>query len=117
MLSESQKQFIFKRSLFHKISGYLVWSIGLSTAAAWCVMWWLKPTMVNPQAVLDLLKTKKDAGIELSPVTDIALLAVTGSTAVSAFFVILLVLVFFMRNWNKKEHQYLEIIEHLQKQD
>ncbi|MCU7834308.1 MAG: hypothetical protein KZQ83_03560 [gamma proteobacterium symbiont of Taylorina sp.] len=115
MLSESQKQFIFKRSLFQKISGYLSWSIGFSTAIAWGLIYWLKPEMVNPQMVLALLQEKRDSGIDISQLTDISVLAVTGATAISAFFVMIIILVFAMNSWNKKEKQYLEIISSLEK--
>lgn len=115
MLSEAQKQFIFKRSLFQKISGYITWSIGLSTAIAWGLMYWLKPEMVSPQAVLALLKEKSNNGVDLSQLTDVAVLAVTGATAVSALFVIIILLSFGMNSWNKKEKQYLQIIATLEK--
>ncbi|MCU7938211.1 MAG: hypothetical protein KZQ64_13155 [gamma proteobacterium symbiont of Bathyaustriella thionipta] len=115
MLTETQKQFIFKRSLFQKISGYIAWSIGFSTAAAWGLMFWFKPEMVSPQAVLDLLKEKSESGLDLSPLTDIAVLAVTGATAISALFVIIILLAFIMNSWNKKEKQYLSIIDSLEK--
>ncbi len=55
MLTQAQQQFIFKRTLFQKISGYIVWSIGVTTALAWGLMFLLKPEMVNPQAVLALI--------------------------------------------------------------
>lgn len=115
MLTETQKQFIFKRSLFQKISGYIAWSIGFSTAVAWGLMYWLKPQMVNPQAVLALLKEKSDSGMDLSQVTDIAVLAVTGATAISALFVMIILLAFIMNSWSKKEKQYLDIINSLEK--
>ena len=115
MLTETQKQFIFKRSLFQKISGYVSWSIGFSTAAAWGLMYWLKPQMVSPQAVLTLLKEKSDSGLDLSQLTDIAVLAVTGATAISALFVMIILLAFIMNSWSKKEKQYLEIINSLEK--
>ena len=116
MLTETQKQFIFKRSLFQKISGYVSWSIGFSTAAAWGLMYWFKPELVNPQAVLALLKEKSDSGIDLTQLTDIAVLAVTGATAVSALFVIIILLAFIMNAWNKKEKRYLDIIACLEKE-
>jgi len=115
MLTETQKQFIFKRSMFQKISGYLAWSIAFSTALAWGLMYWLKAEMVSPQAVLALLKEKKDSGLDLSQVTDIAVLAVTGATAISALFATIILLAFIMISWNKKEKQYLEIIDSLEK--
>lgn len=117
MLTQAQQQFIFKRTLFQKISGYIVWSIGVTTALAWGLMFLLKPEMVNPQAVLALIKSKHDSGIDLTQLTDIAVLAVTGATAVSAVFVSILLLVFVMRAGNKKEQQYLEIIAALKKSD
>ena len=116
MLSEAQKQFIFKRSMFQKISSYVTWSIGISTATAWGLMVWLKPQMVNPQAVLALLKEKNNNGIDLSQVTDISILAVTGATAVSAVFFIIIFISVLMSAWNKKEKQYLDIIENLEKE-
>jgi len=87
MLTETQKQFIFKRSLFQKVSGYIAWSVGVSTAMAWGLMYWLKPEMVNPQAVLAILKAKKDSGVDVSQLTDIAILAVTGASAISMVLV------------------------------
>ena len=115
MLTETQKQFIFKRTLFQKISGYISWSIGLSATAAWGLMYWFKPEMVSPQTVLALLKAKSDSGIDLTQLTDIAVLAVTGATAISAIFVIIILLAFIMNSWNKKEKQYLDIIARLEK--
>ncbi len=116
MLSEKQKQFIFKRSLFQKISGYLSWSIACSAAIAWALMYWLKPQMVNPQAVLAMLKEKNDSGVDLTQLTDISVLAVTGVTAISALFLMIIVLAFAMNSWNKKEKQYLDIIADLEKE-
>jgi len=115
MLSESQKQFIFKRSLFQKIAGYLHWSIGFSTSIAWGLIYWLKPEMVNPQAVLSLLKEKNEQGVDLSQLTDISILAVTGVTAFSGLFLMIIILAFAMNSWHKKEKQYLEIISTLEK--
>ena len=117
MLSEAQKQFIFKRSLFQKISSYITWSIGLSTAAAWLLMYWLKPQMVNPQAVLAIIKDKSDSGVDMSQITDIAIMAVTGATAISVVFLTIILLVFVMQSCNKKEKKYLEIIAALDKQE
>jgi len=115
MLSQAQQQFIFKRSMFQKISGYIVWSLGLTTLLAWGMMFLLKPEMVSPKAVLAIIKTKSDSGIDLTQLTDLAVLAVTGATAISAVFVSILLLVFVMRSCNKKEQQYLEIIAALEK--
>ncbi|MBE9526513.1 MAG: hypothetical protein IME94_06000 [Proteobacteria bacterium] len=115
MLSEVQKQFIFKRTLFQKVSGFLTWSIGCSSAIAWALIYWLKPEMVDPQTVLQLLKEKKASGIDLSQLTDISILAVTGVTAISALFFMMIVLALLMYSWNKKEKQYLDIINSLEK--
>ncbi len=115
MLSEKQKQFIFKRSLFQKISSYLAWSIGSSAAMAWGLMYWLKPEMVSPQTVLAILKEKNDSGVDLTQLTDISVLAVTGVTAISALFLMIIVLAYAMYSWNKKEKQYLDIIAGLEK--
>jgi predicted metal-binding membrane protein len=115
MLTETQKQFIFKRSLFQRVSGYIAWSIGVSTAVAWGLMYWLKPEMVNPQAVLAILKAKKDSGVDVSQLTDIAVLAVTGASAISAVFILLVLLAFMISSWAKKEKRYLDIINHLEK--
>lgn len=115
MLSETQKQFIFKRTLFQKISGYLTWSIGVSTAIAWGLIFWLKPEMVDPQTVLSLLKEKREIGVDLSQLTDISILAVTGVSAISALFFMIIIMALFMVSWNKKEKQYLDIIHALEK--
>ncbi len=115
MLSESQKQFIFKRTLFQKITGYISWSIGVSTAAAWGLMYFFKPEMVNPKAVLALLKEKSNSGIDLTQLTDVAVMAVTGATAISALFVLIILMSFMMNAWGKKEKQYLDIIAQLEK--
>ena len=115
MLTETQKQFIFKRSLFQKVSGYISWSIGFFTAVAWGIMFWLKPELVSPQAVLALLKEKTDNGQDLTQFTDIAVLAVTGVTAISALFIMIIFIAFIMSSWSKKEKQYLEIIQSLEK--
>ena len=117
MLTEIQKQFIFKRSLFQKISGYISWSIGCSTAAAWGLMYWFKPELVNPQAVLALLKEKSSSGIDLTQVTDIAVLAVTGATAISVLFLLIIIIAYMMSVWSKKEKQYLDIISYLTKNE
>ncbi len=116
MLSDAQKQFIFKRTMFQKISGYLAWSIGLSSSIAWGFIFWFKPEMVNPQAVLALLKTKTDNGVNMTQVTDLAILAVTGATAISALFFFVLLMSFVLYSSSKKEQEYLSIIEHLEKQ-
>lgn len=115
MLTETQKQFIFKRTLFQKISGYIAWSIGFSTAAAWGLIYWFKPELVNPQAVLGILKEKSDSGIDLTQLTDVAVLAVTGASAISALFVLIILIAFTMNSWSKKEKQYLDIISQLEK--
>ncbi|MCW8931769.1 MAG: hypothetical protein OQL19_16240 [Gammaproteobacteria bacterium] len=115
MLTETQKQFIFKRSLFQKISGYITWSIGFSTAVAWGLTYFFKPELVNPKTVLALLKAKSDSGIDLTQLTDIAVLAVTGATAISALFLVIILIAFIMNSWSKKEKQYLDIIEQLEK--
>lgn len=116
MLSEAQKQFIFKRTLFQKISSYITWSIGLSTAAAWGLMYLLKPEMVNPQAVLILIKEKNESGVDFSQISEIAIMAVTGATAISVVFLIIIFLAVLMSGWNKKEKQYLDIIANLEKE-
>ncbi len=115
MLSQTQQQFIFKRTLFQKISAYIVWSIALTSTLAWGLMFWLKPEMVSPQAVLALLKKKTASGIDLTQITDVAVLAVTGATAVSALFLMIILFAFAMRSWSNKEQQYLDIIAALQK--
>ena len=115
MLSETQKQFIYKRSLFQKISAYLTWSIGFSSAITWGLIYWLKPEMVDPQTVLLLLKKKNESGVDLSQMTDISILAVTGATAISALFFMIIILALSMHFWSKKEKQYLEIISCLEK--
>ncbi len=115
MLTEKQTQFIFKRTMFQKISAYISWSVGFSTAAAWGIIYWFKPEMVSPQAVLALLKEKSSNGIDLTQVTDVALLAVTGATAISVLFVLIILLAILMTSWSKKEKQYLDIIAQLEK--
>ena len=117
MLSQSQKQFIYKRSLFQKIAAYLSWSIGISAAITWGLIFWLKPQMVDPQAVLALLQEKNESGVDLTQMADISILAVTGVTAISALFFMIIILAMFMLVWNKKEKQYLEIIRCLEKSD
>ncbi len=92
MLSQAQQQFIFKRTLFQKVSGYIVWSLGLTTVLAWGLMFLLKPEMVSPQAVLTIIKAKTDSGIDVTQLTDIVVLAVTGATAISAVFISILLL-------------------------
>jgi len=115
MLTEKQKQFIFKRSMYQKISTYIAWSVGFSTALAWALIYWLKPEMVSSQAVLAILKDKSDKGLDLTQLTDISVLAVTGASAVSAVFVLVIMMSFMMTAWNKKEKQYLAIIDSLKK--
>jgi len=116
MLTETEKQFIFKRSLFQKVAAYIAWSVGASTALAWGIMFWFKPEMVNSQAVLDLLKEKTANGHDLTQVTDIAILAVTGATAMSVMFVLIILIAVVLNSFTKKEKTYLSIIEHLEKE-
>ncbi len=116
MLTEIEKQFIFKRSLFQKVTAYIAWTVGASSALAWGIMFWFKPEMVNPQAVLNLLKEKTANGQDLTPVTDIAILAVTGATAVSVMFVLIILIAIILHSFTKKEKIYLSIIKHLEKE-
>ncbi|MCK5697227.1 MAG: hypothetical protein KAI02_03640 [Gammaproteobacteria bacterium] len=116
MLTKTEKQFIFKRSLFQKVAGYIAWSVGVSTALAWGIMFWFKPEMVNSQAVLALLKEKTANGYDLTPVTDIAVLAVTGATAMSVMFVLIILIAVILNSFVKKEKMYLSIIAHLEQE-
>ncbi len=108
MLSETQQQFIFKRSLFQRVSGYISWSIGLSALAAWGLIYWLKPVLVSPDALLAQLKAKSLSYQQLAEI------AVTGSSAISALFFIIMFVAFMMYFWGKKEKQYLDIIKQLE---
>lgn len=109
MLTSTQKQFIIKRSLFQRVSAYLCWSIGLSTLAAWGLIYWLKPVLVSPEALLDQLKAKTMTHQQLAEI------AVTGSSAISALFFIIIFIALMMYFWGKKEKQYLDIIKQLDK--
>ena len=106
-LSDAQQQFIFKRSFFQQISGYAGWSIALSAVAAWLLLYWLKPTLVSTTYILQLLKDKQIDMLQLAE------LAVTGATAISAIFVLIFVLAMMIVSFAKKEKKYLEIIRSL----
>ena len=110
MLTDSQQQFIIKRSLFQRISAYTSWSIGLSAFAAWGLIYWLKPELVSPNALLGQLKAKTMTFQELAEI------AVTGASAISAMFFIIIFIAFMMYFWGKKEKQYLDIIKQLKEQ-
>lgn len=114
MLTETEKQFIFKRTLVQKVTPYVVWSIASFTALAWGLMYWLKPETVSSQAVLDLLAEKTKSGQDLTQMTDIAVLAVTGATTLSAVFLFIILLAIVMNFFHKKEQRYLSIISKLQ---
>jgi len=108
MLTDKQHQFIFKRSLFQRMSAYISWSIGLSALAAWGLIYWLKPVLVSPDALLAELKAKTMTYQELAEI------AVTGSSAITAVFFIIIFVAFMMYFWGKKEKQYLDIIKQLE---
>ena len=105
MLTEMQRQFIFKRSLFQRVSGYISWSIGLSALAAWGLIYWLKPVLVSPQVLLQQLKANTLSQQELAEI------AVTGTAAISALFIFIIFYALSMLLWSKKEKKYLDIIE------
>ena len=109
MLSDAQQQFIFKRTLFQRVSGYISWSIGLSAFAAWGLIYWLKPELVSPDALLEQLQAKTITFAQLAEI------ALTGSSAISALFFIIIFVAFMMYFWGKKEKQYLDIIKQLEK--
>jgi len=85
-LSDEQQQFIFKRSFFQQIGIYAGWSIALSAVVAWFLLYWLKPTLVSTAYILQLLKDKQIDILQLAE------LAVTGATAVSAIFILIFVM-------------------------
>jgi len=109
-LSDEQQQFIFKRSFFQQIGAYAGWSIGLSAVAAWLLLLWLKPTMVSTSTILQMLKDKQLDTLQLAE------LAVTGATAVSAVFVLIFVMAMMIVSAAKKERRYLDIIRSLEQE-
>jgi len=107
-LSDEHKQFIFKRTFFQQIGAYVGWSIALSAVVAWLILYWLKPTMVSTASILQLLKDKQIDTLQLAE------LAVTGATAVSAIFVLIFVMAMMIVSFAKKEKTYMEIIRSLE---
>ena len=96
MLTDRQQQFILKRSLFQRVSAYISWSIGLSALTAWGLVYWLKPVLVSPEALLGQLKAKTMTYQQLAEI------AVTGSSAVSALFFIIIFIAVMIYFWGKR---------------
>ncbi len=106
-LSLQQKQFLYKRLFFSSITSIAAWGIVTSTIVAWSLLYWLKPTLVSSSHVLKLLTDKAISFITLAE------LAVTGASAVTAIFVLLVFFALMMLSFGKKEKQYLDIIDTL----
>lgn len=107
-LSDEQQQFLFKRSFFQQIGVYVGMSIGASAVVAWLLLYWLKPTLVSTSTILQLIRDKQIETIQLAE------LAVTGATAVTAIFVLIFAMAMMIVSFAKKERKYLEIIQSLQ---
>jgi len=110
-LSEQQKQFLFKREIMMTMTHYGAWGIIFSAIAAWGLLYWLKPVLVSSSTILQLLREKSIEFI------DLAELAVTGATAITGLFILLLFIALMMISFAKKEKQYFEIIEKLRKKE
>ena len=104
MLTQTQQQFIFKRTMFQRLSGYFAWSIGLSGLAGWGLIYWLKPALVSPGVLLELIKAREVSQLQLAE------LAVTGTAAISALFFAIVFIALMLFSWSKKEQKYLQII-------
>jgi len=107
-LSSDEKQFLYKRLFFSQITSIAAWGIITSTIAAWFLLYWLKPSLVSSSHILQLLKDKVITHIQLAE------LAVTGASAVTAVFVLLVFIAIMMISFAKKEKQYFEIIKVIQ---
>ncbi|MFK5894508.1 MAG: hypothetical protein QM504_14910 [Pseudomonadota bacterium] len=106
-LSEEDKTFLYKRLFFSQITAIAAWGIIISAATAWLLLYWLKPSLVSSAHLLQLLKDKTIDYLQLAE------LAVTGASAVTALFVLLVFIALMMLSFAKKEMQYLKIINAL----
>jgi NADH:ubiquinone oxidoreductase subunit 2 (subunit N) len=107
-LDNKQKQFLFKRLFFSQINGLAAWGIITSAISGWLLVYWLKPILVSSSYILQLLKDKSIDHQQLAEQ------AVTGASAISALFVLLVFIAIMMLSFAKKEKQYLKIIELLE---
>jgi len=106
-LSENEKQFLVKRQFFYAITRFTAWGIMLSGVSAWGILYWLRPALVDSGHILSLLEQKKIDFIQLAEI------AVTGASAMSALFLMLVFIAMMLFSSAKKEKQYLDIIEKL----
>ena len=109
-LSNEQNQFLIKRQFFYSITRFTAWGIMISSIAAWAILYWLKPTLVDSSHLLNLLAEKQITFLQLAE------LAVTGASAVSAIFFLFIFIAGMLFSSAKKEQQYIEIIEKLKNQ-
>jgi len=109
-LSNEQNQFLIKRQFFYSITRFTAWGIMISSIAAWAILYWLKPTLVDSSHLLNLLAEKQITFLQLAE------LAVTGASAVSAIFFLFIFIAGMLFSSAKKEQQYIEIIEKLKSQ-
>lgn len=110
-LNNNQKQFLYKRLFFSSINAIAAWGIITSAITAWLLLYWLKPALVSSTHILQLLKDKKIDYLQLAE------FAVTGASAVTAIFVLLIIIAMLMLSFGKKEKQYLKIIHSLQNKE
>ncbi|MBF0266037.1 MAG: hypothetical protein HQL46_12260 [Gammaproteobacteria bacterium] len=103
-LTEEQQQFLIKRQFFYSITRFTAWGIMLSSLTAWGILYWLKPNLVDSSHLLNLIAQKQITFIQLAEV------AVTGASAISALFFLLIFIAVMLFSAAKKEQQYLEII-------
>jgi len=109
-LDERQQVFLIKRRFFHAVGIYTAWTLGIFAVVAWGVLYLFKPVLVNPAHILQLMRDKQIDFLSMSEI------AVTGAAAVSALFFILVVLSWVLNQSSRREKNYLEIIEQLQKE-
>jgi hypothetical protein len=107
VLSDKEKNFLYKRLFFSQVNVIAAWGVVISSVTAWMLLYWLKPGLVSSSHLLQLLKTKSIDHIQLAE------LAVTGASAVTALFILLVFIALMMLSFAKKEKQYLTIINSL----
>ncbi len=104
-LKEKHKQFLFKRLFFSQVNTIAAWGVISSAITAWCLLYWLKPTLVSSSLILQLLKDKLINPLQLAEI------AVTGASAITALFILLVFIGLMMLSFSKKEKQYLQVIQ------
>lgn len=83
----------------------------LSALFAWLMLLWFKPAWINISLLLSLIRQKSLTFVQLAE------LAVTGAAAISAVFVLLVLLGLQLWYANKKQRRLLAIIQQLEQQE